>query len=242
MNTPQNEHYPILLFGISHATVEIAKNLMQRKYEFLIVDSEEKDFEDSRIKGKFPFRIADFQDDNVLQELGIGRGTNLIFSLFDQDYENVFLVLSARNLDPKLKIASITHSHDTIHKLNAAGANQVLDPYLISGKKIYELIKDPLITDVLDTFIFKDSRLLIREVPIGKNSRLDGLMLENLELGTEYNLLVLGIYDRELHRNFISVTEGRQHRIDYEDVLVVIGEEQEIERFKNDYGTKKESF
>lgn len=230
-----NFTHPILLFGISPVTIEIAKSLQQKQYELLVIDDTDDQVEILE-KHHLPFQEADFRDDDVLQELGIGCGTSLIFSLFSEDYENVFLVLSARNLDPTLKIASITHSHDAIHKLKAAGANTIIDPYQMSGKKLFEILKAPDVSEVFDAFLFQNDRLVIREIQVEKGSRIDGMMLEELHLDETYHLLILGIHDKELHRDFIFVTEGLRHKVDYGDILVVIGEKNEVARFQNDYG------
>ena len=88
-----------------------------------------------------------------LGELKISKGVfkkgDFSIGYFDQqrrmldDSKNIFLAISARAIDESIEIVSITQKHDTIHKLKAAGAKTVIDPYQISGKRIYEIIKKP---------------------------------------------------------------------------------------------------
>jgi voltage-gated potassium channel len=176
----------------------------------------------------------DYEDDDVLQKAGIGAGVELIYCLFPDDARNIFLAISARSLDEKLSIVAVTQTHDSIHKLKAAGADTVLDPYQIAGKKIYEVIRKPEIVRIIDDTVFGREKISIEEITVGKGSRMDGILLEKLD--TEgYNLIILGLHDKEARERFIFVTEGRQRKLDASDVLVVVGEDDEIERFRKEF-------
>lgn len=131
MNTPTT----ILLFGFTHSSIEIARQLQDKNHAFMLVDNDCSLLEKAHALG-FELMIVDYTDDEVLQKLGIGTHISFIFTLFEDDAKNVFLTLSARSLDPKLHIVAMTHTKDAIHKLEIAGASTILDPYQISGKKI----------------------------------------------------------------------------------------------------------
>ena len=64
---------------------------------------------------------------------------------------------------------------------------------------------------------------------------LNGLFLSECYPTENYNMLLVGIHDKELKKEFIFITEGRNHKLDYGDILVVIGKSAEIERFKMDF-------
>jgi len=113
----------------------------------------------------------------------------------------------------------------------------VIDPYQISGYKIYELMHRPLIAETLEKTVFgKDVDLEIAEIPVPKGSCLDGQYLDELELGIRYDLVVLGVVDRFYGDHLIFATDPKRHRIDADDVLVVIGPRAALERLRKDLG------
>jgi len=226
--------YKILLFGCTPAAIEIAFHLRGKGYEFVIIDDNEDKIQKAK-EYNFAYVILDYSNDEILKKIGIGKQVELIFSLFLDDSKNIFLTISARAISKELTIISITQIHDTIHKLKAAGANAVIDPYQISGKKIYEIIKKPEITKVMDGTIFGDHDISIVEIEITKDSTLNGKILNDLNIKNKYNLIVLGIYDKELKEKFYFITDGKRHKLDSGDVLAIIGENDEIQRFKKDY-------
>ena len=153
-----------------------------------------------------------------------------MFTLFEEDSKNVFLVISAKGIDPDVRVISICQSLDSADKLRAAGANKVIDPYAISGRKIYNIIKHPLVTETIDQLVFGQQQLSVAELEVTAGSPLEGRMLEETSLSRDYNLVLLGVVDREQSDEFIFTPAGGGHRLDSRDVLVVIGPEAEITR------------
>jgi len=226
----------IILFGFTNATLEIGFHLREKGYDFTIVDNDESFMEKAEEYG-FDLRIFDYTDDELLEKAGLGGEVKLIFCLFLEDSKNIFLTISARALDANLNIVAITQTHDSIHKLRAAGANTIIDPYQISGKKIYEVITRPEVVQIIDDTVFGREDINIEQIEVTKASRLDGIFLDEIHLADEYNIIILGIHDREIKERFTFVTEGLRHKLDEKDILVVVGEEAEIARFKADYAS-----
>lgn len=224
----------IMLFGFTNASIEIGFHLREKGYDFTIIDGDES-FRNKADEYGFDFRTFDYTDDELLEKAGIGGEVELIFCLFLQDSKNIFLTISARALDPDLNIVAITQTHDSIHKLRAAGANTIIDPYQISGKKIYEVIKKPEIVQIIDDTVFGREDINIEEIEVTRESPLDGKFLDDIKLAGEYNIIILGIHDKEVRERFTFATEGMRHKLDEKDILVVVGEEAEIERFKRDH-------
>jgi voltage-gated potassium channel len=224
----------ILLFGLSRASLEIAAKLQTQGYTFLIVDNDAT-LQTKAKKMGFNLFIADYSDDDVLHDLGIGEDVRFVFCLFDDDVQNVFLTLAIRALDPKVHIIATTHTKDAIHKLEIAGASTILDPYQITGKKIYKLITQPDVMHVIEQTIFGKEDVNIEQITITQHSSLNGMLLSDCSSLLHYNMLLLGIHDKELKKEFIFITEGHNHKLDYGDILVVVGQSAEIERFKMDF-------
>lgn len=230
MNTPAT----ILLFGFTRSSIEIARELQSKNHSFMLIDNDFLLLEKAHALG-FELMIVDYTEDDILQKLGIGTHVSFIFALFEDDAKNVFLTLSARSLDPNLHIVAITHTKDAIHKLEIAGANTILDPYQISGKKIYKLITQPEVMSIIDATVFGYHNITIEQMTISETSSLNGRMIHDIYPIEHYNLLLVGIHDKELQKQFIFITEGHNHKLDAGDILVVIGEKEEIERYKKDF-------
>lgn len=229
-----NHFRKILLFGFTKSAIEIGLKLKERGYQFCIIDNDAALLPKAKKLG-LELKILDYSDDLVLSEEGIGQNIKFIFSLFDEDAKNVFLTLSAKSLDEELNVITITHTKDAIHKLEIAGANTILDPYQISGKKIYKLITQPEVMNIIDATVFGYHDINMDQIVITKISPLNGKMIDDIYPHPNYNILLLGIHDQELKKKFIFITEGHNHKLDEGDILVVIGQSEEIKRYKAEF-------
>lgn len=227
-------HHCILLFGFSRSTIEIAKELASKEYTCTIIDNDPNLVPKAEAEG-LNLKIMDYTDDDLLQNEGIGKNISFVFALFDEDAKNVFLTLSIKSLDPNVNIIAITHTKDAIHKLEIAGVNTILDPYQISGKKIYKLITQPEVMTILDSTVFSCHNISIEQITITRQSPLNGRMIDDIYPIEAYNLLLIGIHDKELEKQFIFISEGHNHHLDAGDIIVVIGENEEIARFKKEF-------
>ncbi|MEA3302073.1 MAG: TrkA C-terminal domain-containing protein, partial [Pseudomonadota bacterium] len=152
--------------------------------------------------------------------------------------ENVFLVISVRSIDPRVRIVSIADAPDSIPKFLAAGADKVIDPYEISGLKIWRMLRKPIISQVMEKTLMSELDLNMAQVVINKESFLDGRIVGELRLRDYYDLVLLGMVDRTLSEEFIFRTRGLSHCLEAGDTLVVIGPHAEIERFNRDLDNK----
>ncbi len=224
----------VVVAGTGLVGLEVARQLGDRGERVRLVDQDDGRVAQARQMG-FEAEQVNLADDDELEAIGIGNGVDILFSLLEDDARNVFLVISARALAPRMPIVSIAETQETVKRLYAAGATKVIDPYQISGYKIYELMHRPLIAETLERTVFgKDVDLEIAEIPVPAGSFLDGVYLDRLALNTVYDLVVLGVVDRYYGDHLIFATDPRRHRIDVDDVLVVIGRREELERLRRD--------
>jgi voltage-gated potassium channel len=223
----------IAIFGHEKIAVDIADYLDTGDNEIIVVDSNEEHLSRARKRG-YATAMVDYSRDSDLKDIGIGRDIDIVFCLLPDDAENVFLVISARALDPDVRIVSVADSPESIPKFLAAGADKVVDPYELSGRKIWEILKKPIVSQVIDSTLFGDLDLLVGQVTITKGSFLENCHVEGLSLRDRYNLVLLGMVDRDMGDDFIFRTRGLNHRLGAGDILVVIGPRGEIERLRAD--------
>ena len=223
----------VLIFGCNSLCVGVANQLLEREVNITVVSVDDSCIESLSGRGIKAIN-ADYADDEELRRLGIGVDVDVIFSFFEDEAKNVFLTISARDIDPDVRIISLTQSEDSAHKLIAAGATKVIDPYQISGRKIYDMIKHSMIAETMEKIVFGQQHLNLAEITIGRKSHLNGQRLDKLDISEHYDLVVLGVVDRELGDEFIFCSSGVDHKLDQDDVLVVIGPHREIERLQMD--------
>jgi Trk K+ transport system NAD-binding subunit len=142
--------------------------------------------------------------------------------------QNVFLTLSARVLDKKLKLISVVNQPESAEKLLAAGANKIIDPFEICSKKAYQLLTKPSITWLLDEAVFGRADLHMAEILIPKNSYLDRTLISELHLNELYNLFLIGVVDKELGEKLYFSLGEQDHVLDTGDILVVLGSSRDI--------------
>lgn len=228
----------ILLFGCNPLVNEVAGQLSKGECDITIVSHDEDCVK--RLDAKnITFKDVDYTDDEQLRSLGIGTDVSIIFSFFEEDAKNVYLIISAKDIEPNVLIITLSQSLDSSDKLRAAGADKVIDPYEISGRKIFNMIKKPLISETIEHVVFGQSSINLAEIEIKENSFLDGQKLSEAQLSLNYNLILLGVVDRELSNEFIFRLSDIDHQLDPSDLLVVIGASDEIERLKNDISYQK---
>jgi voltage-gated potassium channel len=221
----------VVVFGYNRLAVEAISRLDTELYELLVVEADEK-IAAAAIANGFNTKIIDFRDDDELRAIGIGSDIKAIFCFFPHDGDNVFLTISARALDKNLTIIAVIENYEAGEKLIAAGANKIIDPYEICGRKIHELIKKPDMTNIMYHTVFGRHDLNMAEIEIPVGSYLQDSYVCDLNLNEENNLILIGIVDKELGEDLHFSINEKQHRLDAGDILVVMGPSKEIKAFK----------
>lgn len=223
----------IAVFGYNRLALEAITRLDSEIYLVLVVEPDEK-LAACAVANGFETVNIDFRNDDELRSIGIGIDIDVIFCFFPHDGDNVFLTISARALDKDLTIIAVIENHEAGDKLIAAGANKIIDPYEICGRKIHELIKKPDMTNIMDHTVFGRHDLNMAEIEIPSGSYLqDSYVSElNINLNKQHNLILIGIVDKELGEDLHFSINEKQHKLDAGDILVVMGPSREIKSFK----------
>jgi len=223
----------IAVFGYNRLSFDAISRLDQKIHDILVIETDASLVALAEEKG-FKATTLDFRSDEDLKSIGIGQDIDIIFCFLPDDSENVFLTLSARAIDKELEIIAVVESSQAAEKLIAAGANKIIDPYQICGQKIYELIKKPCMTHIIDHTVFGRHDLHIAEIIIPEGSPLDNIYSSELTLSEQQNLVILGIVDKELGDDFHFILGEKDHKLDAGDIIVVLGPSREINAFKKE--------
>jgi len=125
--------------------------------------------------------------------VGIYRARSLIAAV-DSDAENVFIVLTARSLCPNLIIVARANFDESEPKLLQAGANHVIVPYAISGRRMVASVDHPTVVDFLDVVMHSpELELWLEDILISPDSSLVGRSLREAHLRSQIGVNVLSM-------------------------------------------------
>ena len=139
-------HFVICGYGRVGATV--ARELLEAGASVVVIDQVQESLERARADGHLVV-LGDATTDAVLREAGVERARGLVTAI-DTDALNVYVILSARALNPTLVIVGRANTLEAEEKLRRAGANRVVSPYVMGGHRLAELAIRPGVVDYLD--------------------------------------------------------------------------------------------
>jgi voltage-gated potassium channel len=209
-------HYIICGFGRMGKI--ICKELRAKRMLFVAI---EKTNDASDLPEDMLLISGDATSDEVLKEAGIERAKGLI-SVLPNDVLNLYVVLSARELNPDLHIVARAGEEGSERKLLRAGADKVVSPYHIGGLRIAHTILRPAVVDFIE-FATKTGNLELQmeEVSIPEGSVMAGMSLDQCGLGKELGVIVVGIKrangEMKFNPTFRSIIKAG-------DTLIALGE------------------
>jgi voltage-gated potassium channel len=219
-------HYIICGFGrVGHNVAQVFES---SGVPYVVIDSKKETLEELDVKD-VPIILGDATSDSILLEAGIQSAKGLI-ACSDSDVANVYVTLSARVLKPDLNIVARAGTKDTEKKLLMAGANRVISPYLISGVRMAALVTRPVASDFLDLMTHAGQiDFSLYEIAIPENSPLVEKSVSEAAIRNSSGALILAIKKADgsfdLHPTAAS-------KIERNDVLVVIGTQEQFERLE----------
>ena len=223
----------IALFGFDDFGERVASFIEKR--ELIVVVLDEKEEQKAKEKLYDVIRIHEITDDEIKQ---IGDYDVALAVLRDED-KNLFLCLTLKDMYPLKKVIAKVSNKDNEYKYKLAGVDKTINPYEVTANRIMTILKKPLTLRVIEEIIFEDNKLSFAEIEIPENSFLDGKHMRDVykEVSSNYNILIVAIVDKEISEEVQFVTKGINHKIDKGDILIVVGDKDEIERFKMDLDT-----
>ena len=195
----------VILCGFGRNGREAAKIFHQSKREFVVVEKEESRKDDLPFAVKFILE-NDATRDETLLEAGILKASALVTTL-PEDADNLYVVLTARELNPNIKIISRASNDSSVKKLKTAGANNVIMPDKIGGAHMATLVLSPDVKEFVDLMATQSSEhFTISEIESSKTISLQEL---NCWASTGATLLGLKTSEGEYSLNPIPQTVVR---------------------------------
>ena len=211
-------------------------NMLTRKPIDLVVIEKDEELIPIMDKDKVLYLSGDATDEVDLLKAGIQRAKGLI-AVLATDTANVFLVLTARQLNPDLFIIARASQKESKSKLKAAGANRVESPYDMGAASMAQRIIRPTVTNFLDlAFAHKRKDIQMEEIPVNSSSNLVNVMLKDSGIRQQFNLIIIAI--KKLDGNMLF-NPSFEAVIEAGDTVIAVGQEgnlQKLEKILNPTG------
>ncbi len=219
-------HY--IVCGYGRIGKVICEKLHREHYDLVVVDKSPEHVDTFEAK-KMIYLCADAVDEATLLKAGLLHAKALVAALAT-DIDNVFLVLTARQLAPRLKIIARAGSEAAKKKLTAAGADTVEAPYEIGAATMAQRIIRPTVTNFLElAFTQHHKDIQMEEIPVAASSALNGLMLKDSGIRQQYHLIIIAIKKADDQMLFNPSFEAE---LKAGDTVIAVGEPSNLKRLE----------
>jgi len=173
---------------------------------------------------------GDAADDDVLHAAGIGEAKGLVTAV-GSEAGNIFVTLSARVLNPSLLIVARAVSDETASKLERAGADHVVSPYGIGGKRMATLMMKPLVSDYLEVVSgVSEIEFRLEEFALNHTCEVVGRSIGALDIRRATGATVLAV--RRGSTGGFDTNPSPDLVLEQDDVLIAIGTPPDIKKLE----------
>jgi len=170
-------HY--ILCGFGRVGQTVARELVHAGLKVVVIDVLSDSLGRARREGFLEVE-GDATEEATLRAAGIERAKGLITTI-DSDAHNVYVILSARSLNPNLFVVARANTADSEGRLMQAGASRVVSPYTMAGHRLAELATRPRVVDFIDAALSHgELAFSMEEVEVVAGSTLDGASVASL--------------------------------------------------------------
>jgi len=223
----------IIVCGYGQNGKEAVQKLVDYRKDFVIIDQNEEVFHGIGSEN-FNYIVGNATEDEVLEAAGIDRASTLICTL-PRDADNLFIVLSARQLNKNLKIISRATEENSYKKLKLAGADNVIMPDRIGGSHMASLVVVPDLVEFLDNLSVsgKHDSINVEQIPFFKVCA-DGIEKTIAETDIRKNT-GCSIIGYKSPSGAYVVNPEPSLKLEKESKLIMIGRPEQIESLKKYY-------
>lgn len=219
-----------ILCGFGRVGRGAAAELQRTGVPFLVMDRNEERVERA-IKAGMLAVHADSTRDEMLIEAGVKRARGLVAAL-SSDADNLFLILSAKGLNPHLAVSARVAEEASEAKMRRAGADAVFMPYAITGYRLAQSILRPHVYEFLDITASTSNLGLeigIEQVLISDGSSMATRSLRDLQLRRDLGVIVLAIRRANGQMEFNPAADTV---VDQGDHLIVMGKNEDVRKLE----------
>lgn len=225
----------VIVCGAGRTGRQVIKELIGSRVPYVVIEWDQERADLVRELDEEALIIEDdATHDETLVEAHIGQARGLVAAL-SADTDNLFVCLSARDLQPNLTIVARAFDEQTMSKLYTAGADHVVSPNITGGSRMASLMLRPEVMSFLDVVTRTgEEPLVLEEVRVPEDSALRGLSLAEAQIPQKTGLIVIAIRhgDDDKRETFIY-NPGPEEEIRAGDTLIALGHTDQFEDLRS---------
>ena len=214
-----------IICGAGRVGSHLIRNLSDANGTFLVIETDS-----AKVEALMDLGITvlprDATLEETLREAGVEYARGLASCLPD-DADNVYVVLTARDLNPNLHIVARAAEEQAESKLIRAGANRVVAPTIIGGHRMAMALTKPAVGDFLDSVTANHLELGFEQLEVDPGSSLVGRRLKESVIRSELNIVIVSIRRND---GEIIFNPSGETRIEGGDMLIAIGNAESLSR------------
>lgn len=217
-----------IICGYGRVGRHLAESLERDSAPFVVVDSDEDKIDEAEEASYLRVR-GDATEEHVLEEAGLSRAHTVV-ACVNSDADNVLITLTAKGLVPDCVVIARVKLDENERKLARAGADRVISPSTIGGRRIAQILTRPAVADFLDALGGSATDYTLEEVRVHGGGELDGVTLQEAGVRERFHCTVLALRhasDQRLDSHPVPTTP-----LEVGDVLVVMGAEDDVRRLR----------
>jgi voltage-gated potassium channel len=215
----------IILCGFGRVGRGAAAELRKAGASFVVIDNNE-DRVDRAMKAGMLAVLADASRDETLRDVGIARAKGLIATLAS-DADNLFVILSAKTLNPNLQLSARIAEESSEQKMRRAGADFVFAPYNTTGHRMAQAMLKPHVLRFLDFTEQQDVDVEIEQVLVTDQSSFAGRTLADIDTRYKSSVVILAIRKANGEMLFNPSSEAKMAPGDH---LIAMGDASNLQK------------
>ncbi len=221
------KHFVVCGFG--RVGQSATKNLLESTRDVVIIERDEQLVDKLQSEGMIVV-LGDATKDEVLRAAGLERADGIMVCT-GSDTDNLFIVLSARTLNPDLNIVARSADSENEGKMRRAGADRVVSPYQLGGQFMANVLTRPHVTEFLSVVTLDSGlELLLEEVMIAENSPLAGHTVVEADLRRKTGAILVALLQRETGT---TVTPDEKTKLQVGDEVFVLGTREQLKKLED---------
>lgn len=221
------DHY--IICGAGRVGRTVVRELRARGMPCLVIEVDSARAQWA-LDDEIPVLIGSGHTEDVLRRARIAAAKGLVAAV-TSDAENLYIVLTARGLNPDLKIIARASEEEAKPKLLQAGANEVVSPYHFVGRRIAHILLRPHVIDFIETAVgIERLDIQIEEVPVPEGSPLVGKTLGSADIRQSTGVLILALKRADGTMSFNPTPDAV---IQSGDCLIAIGATDHLEKLES---------
>jgi voltage-gated potassium channel len=217
----------IILCGFGRVGRGAAEELRKAGTSFVVIDNNDEKVERA-IKSGMLAVLADASRDETLRDVGVERAKGLIATLAS-DADNLFVVLSAKTLNPNLQLSVRIAEESSEQKMRRAGADYVFAPYNTTGHRMARAMLKPHVLQFLDFTEQQGVDVEIEQVLVTNESTFAERTLADVDIRYKSNVVILAIRKANGEMHFNPSSEAKMSPGDH---LIAMGDANNLQKLR----------